>query len=201
MGVFSPGLPIMLPFILFAFVASITPGPTNILVLSNSARFGWRAVVPLILGACTGAALLVLLVGMGVGHSLLAIPNAQRVMAWVGVLWLTWLAWKIGAGPTDSIERQNSLPMGFIGGAALQLVNPKTWFMALAVVSVFSQRSPVSYLALVFFLISLPCLGSWALMGAGSSRWLTSPWRVKWMNRVLAVLLLLAAWIGFMDSV
>ncbi len=55
----------MLPFILFAFVASITPGPTNILVLSNSARFGWRAVVPLILGACTGAALLVLLVGMG----------------------------------------------------------------------------------------------------------------------------------------
>ncbi|MDU8645191.1 LysE family translocator [Pseudomonas syringae group sp. 26L6] len=191
----------MLPFILFAFVASITPGPTNILVLSNSARFGWRAVVPLILGACTGAALLVLLVGMGVGHSLLAIPNAQRVMAWVGVLWLTWLAWKIGTGPTDSIERQNSLPMGFIGGAALQLVNPKTWVMALAVVSVFSQRSPVSYLALVFFLISLPCLGSWALMGAGSSRWLTSPRRVQWMNRVLAVLLLLAAWIGFMDSV
>lgn len=134
----------MLPFIMYAFVASITPGPTNILVLSNSARFGWRAVVPLILGACTGAALLVLLVGMGVGHSLLAIPNAQRVMAWVGVLWLTWLAWKIGAGPTDSIERQNSLPMGFIGGAALQLVNPKTWVMALAVVSVFSQRSPVS---------------------------------------------------------
>ncbi|RMO59131.1 Amino acid transporter LysE [Pseudomonas amygdali pv. eriobotryae] len=38
-------------------------------------------------------------------------------------------------------------------------------------------------------------------MGAGSSRWLTSPWRVQWMNRVLAVLLLLAAWIGFMDSV
>lgn len=67
MGFFSPGLPIMLPFIMYAFVASITPGPTNILVLSNSARFGWRAVVPLILGACTGAALLVLLVGMGVG--------------------------------------------------------------------------------------------------------------------------------------
>ncbi|KPY85466.1 Transporter, LysE family [Pseudomonas syringae pv. tagetis] len=201
MGFFSPGLPIMLPFILFAFVASITPGPTNILVLSNSARFGWRAVVSLILGACTGAALLVLLVGMGVGHSLLEIPNAQRVMAWIGVLWLTWLAWKIGVSPTDSIERQKSLPMGFIGGAALQVVNPKTWVMALAVVSVFSQRNPVPYLALVFFLISLPCIGVWALMGSASTRWLTSPWRVQRMNRVLAILLLLAAWIGFMDSV
>ncbi|KAA8693571.1 MULTISPECIES: LysE family translocator [Pseudomonas syringae group] len=191
----------MLPFILFAFVASITPGPTNILVLSNSARFGWRAVVSLILGACTGAALLVLLVGMGVGHSLLEIPNAQRVMAWIGVLWLTWLAWKIGVSPTDSIERQKSLPMGFIGGAALQVVNPKTWVMALAVVSVFSQRNPVLHLALVFFLISLPCIGVWALMGSASTRWLTSPWRVQRMNRVLAILLLLAAWIGFMDSV
>lgn len=34
----------LLPFLLFAFVASITPGPTNILVLSNSARYGaWPA--------------------------------------------------------------------------------------------------------------------------------------------------------------
>ena len=52
----------LLPFMLFAFVASITPGPTNILVLSNSARFGFRATLPIILGACAGAALLVLVV-------------------------------------------------------------------------------------------------------------------------------------------
>lgn len=30
----------LLPFLLFAFVASITPGPTNILVLANSQHFG-----------------------------------------------------------------------------------------------------------------------------------------------------------------
>lgn len=30
----------LLPFLLFAFVASITPGPTNILVLSHSSRQG-----------------------------------------------------------------------------------------------------------------------------------------------------------------
>lgn len=30
----------------FALVASITPGPTNILVLSNSSRFGLLATVP-----------------------------------------------------------------------------------------------------------------------------------------------------------
>jgi threonine/homoserine/homoserine lactone efflux protein len=187
----------MLPFIVFAFVASITPGPTNILVLSNSARFGWRAVVPLILGACVAAALLVLAVGAGVGRSLLELPGAQRGMAWVAVGWLTWLAWKIFTSPTSALDRQASLPMGFIGAAALQIVNPKTWMMALAVASVFSQRSPVLHLAAVFFLVSLPCLGCWAVMGASSTRWLTSPRRLQWMNRALALLLLIAAWAGF----
>ena len=51
-------------FVLFAFVASITPGPTNILVLSNSSRFGLGAAMPIIFGACSAAALIVLLVGL-----------------------------------------------------------------------------------------------------------------------------------------
>ena len=50
----------LLPFVLFAFVASITPGPTNILVLSNSSRFGLGAAMPIIFGACSAAALIVL---------------------------------------------------------------------------------------------------------------------------------------------
>lgn len=40
----------LLPFLLFAFVASITPGPTNILVLANSQHFGVKNTVPAILG-------------------------------------------------------------------------------------------------------------------------------------------------------
>ena len=61
--------------VLFAFATSITPGPTNILVLSNSARFGLMAAVPIILGACASAAILVLLVGTGAGTSLIEWPE------------------------------------------------------------------------------------------------------------------------------
>ena len=64
-----PSFPTLLPFLLFAFVASITPGPTNILVLSNSARHGLAAAVPIIFGACASAATIVLLVGSGAGAS------------------------------------------------------------------------------------------------------------------------------------
>ena len=51
------------PFLLFAVVASITPGPTNILVLSNSQRHGLAAAWPIVLGACAAVAALILLLG------------------------------------------------------------------------------------------------------------------------------------------
>jgi threonine/homoserine/homoserine lactone efflux protein len=190
----------MLSFVLFAFVASITPGPTNILVLSNSARFGLTASLPIVLGACLGASALVLLVGTGAGRSLMQVPGAQSIMALAGVIWLSWLAWKIYRSPAEPVERSNpERRLGFWGAAGLQVVNPKTWMMALAVVSVFSQGS-VAHLALAFLLVSLPCLGCWALLGAGSARWLTSPTSMRWFNRGMAVLLLVSAWTGFFTS-
>ena len=95
--------PTLLPFLLFAFVASITPGPTNILVLSNSARYGFRAALPIVLGACMGAAGIVLLVGSGVGQSLAQMPRVQATMQWAGVAWLSYLSWQIFSAPAANI--------------------------------------------------------------------------------------------------
>jgi threonine/homoserine/homoserine lactone efflux protein len=192
----------MLAFILFAFVASITPGPTNILVLSNSARYGLKAAVPIIFGACAGAAGLVLLVGTGLGQSLVQAPGVQTAMQWIGVAWLTCLAWQIFSAPPRAIEVDRvEKPLGLIGAAALQLINPKTWMMALAVVSVFAgngdeRQSQVIALSLVFFLISLPCLGLWALLGIGSSRMFRSARAMQRFNRGMALLLLVATWLS-----
>jgi threonine/homoserine/homoserine lactone efflux protein len=194
--------PTLLPFLLFAFVASITPGPTNILVLSNSARYGLVAAVPIIFGACASAATIVLLVGSGAGASLTAWPFVQTAMQWIGVAWLSYLAWQIFNAPAEAVTTQNAdARLGLLGAAGLQLINPKTWMMALAVVSVFAgageQRlAHVMVLSLAFFLISLPCLGVWALLGAGSTRWLRSPRSMQRFNRSMALLLLGSAWLS-----
>jgi threonine/homoserine/homoserine lactone efflux protein len=194
--------PTFLPFLLFAFVASITPGPTNILVLSNSARYGLAAAVPIIFGACASAATIVLLVGTGVGSSLTALPIVQSTMQWVGVTWLSFLAWQIFSAPAVAIASRDAAErLGSAGAASLQLINPKTWMMALAVVSVFAGAGEqrllhVLYLSLAFFLISLPCLGVWALLGAGSARWLRSPRAMQRFNRCMALLLLGSTWLS-----
>lgn len=194
--------PTLLPFLLFAFVASITPGPTNILVLSNSARYGLGAALPIIFGACASAATIVLLVGTGAGSTLTAMPTVQRAMQWIGVAWLSYLAWQIYSAPAEALDAQDpNRRLGLVGAASLQLINPKTWMMALAVVSVFAgageeRLGHVLVLSLAFFLISLPCLGVWALLGAGSVRWLRSGRAARRFNRCMAVLLLGSAWLS-----
>ncbi len=191
----------LLPFALFAFVASITPGPTNILVLSNSARFGLAAAVPIILGGCSAAATIVLLVGLGAGEWLLGHPRIQQAMAWFGLAWLLYLAWQIARSPLGPIAADSAAKrLGSVGAASLQLVNPKTWMMAFAVVSLFAgaDAGAVGYAsyALLFFLISIPCLAAWALLGRGAVRVLRSAAHMRRFNQVMALLLVVSAWLS-----
>ena len=184
------------PFLLFCLVASITPGPTNILVLSNSARFGLPAALPIILGASGGALLIVWLMGLGLGQWLLQHALLRHLMAWAGVLWMGWQLAR-GSGPSlDS--RQAPSRMSVLAAAGLQWVNPKTWMMALAVVSLFSgphadARHYLGY-GLLFFLIPLPCMGCWALLGRGSARLFHAPRAQRGFDCTMAVLLVSSAW-------
>ena len=193
----------LLPFALFAFVASITPGPTNILVLSHSSRFGLATTVPIILGACAAAALLVLLVGTGLGDVLARHATLQTLLSWAGIAWLSWMAWQIFRAPAQAIDPDRPVEgprLGLAGAAGLQLVNPKTWMMALAVVSVFAGAEAdrtvrVLWLSLAFFAISIPCMTVWAYLGRGAARFCRSAVAIGRFNRVMAVMLLVSAWL------
>ncbi|MFJ4431190.1 LysE family translocator [Pseudomonas sp. NPDC089395] len=185
----------LLPFILFALVASISPGPTNLLILAHGARRGLRASVAPILAGCGAAAAVVLLVGLGLGELLLRHPLAQQLMSWAGVLWLSWLAWRILRSAGQPLDVSADKPFSAFSAASLQVVNPKVWMMAVAVIGVFAAPMlPVWQLALVFLLIALPCMTAWALLGVGSACWLQAPERLLWFNRGLAGMLLVSAW-------
>jgi len=194
-------MPSLLPFVLFALVATLTPGPTNILMLSHGARFGLRTTLPLVLGACLAAALIVLAVGLGLGEVLLRYPQIQRVLSLLGALWLSWLAWTLWRGAAEPLApAAGRAKLGPCGAALLQAVNPKVWMMAVAVVGVFTAGAPDRsargmQLSLIFLLMALPCMSLWAVLGAGSARLLCSPRRLCWLNRSLALLLLASTWL------
>lgn len=185
----------LLPFMLFALASSISPGPTNLLILAHGARQGLRASLAPILAACGAAAAIVLLVGLGLGEALLRHPIARQAMSWAGVLWLSWLAWRMLRSAGEPLDSAGGKLFGAASAASLQVVNPKVWMMAVAVIGVFAAPTlPVWQLALVFLLVAVPCMAVWALLGAGSARWLQAPGRLLWFNRGLAGVLLVSAW-------
>jgi threonine/homoserine/homoserine lactone efflux protein len=186
----------LLPFLVFALVASATPGPNNVMVFSAAATHGLRATIPLILGVAIGFGVLVAVVGSGLAGPLTRYPPLYTFLRWLGAGWLLLLAWNIARSGSKSltIKRASRGPMGFWGGSAFQWVNPKAWILALATTATYTVPghnlyAQVVMLALIFVLVSVPCVGMWAILGLGVSRFLESPSRLRAFNLVMAVLL------------
>lgn len=200
MTAFPIALVQLLPFVTFAFVASITPGPSNLLVLGNSARYGFLAALPIVWGSCAGSAALVLVVGFGVGGWLAAHPGVQVAMGWAGALWMSRLAWQIAFQARGTDKAVADKPTSGLTAAALQIVNPKAWGMALAVVSIFAGADAdirrYALLSGVFLLVSLPCMSVWAALGARAGSSVQSGTYAKAFNLVLGVALFAFAWVG-----
>ena len=105
-----------LPFILFASVASITPGPTNLLILGSAARFGLSIALAIAIGASLGASIMLLVVGLGLGELLAHAPLLQTAMTWAGAAWISWMACKLMR--TDAAGLDERVPADCIRLAA-----------------------------------------------------------------------------------
>ena len=171
-----------LSFSLFAFIASITPGPSNLISLVIGSRRGVTAALPFISGSSVSMALILWFSGIGFASFLASHPNLKLIMGYGGGLWVSWLAWKIFSVSPRKEDHPDFKPIGWVEGAGLQLVNPKAWMMALSTISIFSlpqadNVTHISWLTLIFFLIAIPCQCSWSWLGQstkqlkGFSRW------------------------------
>jgi threonine/homoserine/homoserine lactone efflux protein len=177
----------------FAFVMSITPGPNNVMLANSGANFGIRATMPHILGIVFGFSAMVVLVSAGLGSVLLAWPLLVPVMRWTGAAWMLWLGWKIATAPPVGSAAPRSV-LGFAGAAAFQWINPKAWLIALGAASEFTRPDmPLGVqlvrIGVVFFLVALPCMLVWVLLGRGAARLLQTPTQVRVFNVVMALLL------------
>lgn len=194
-----------LPYLLFAFVASITPGPTNILILTSSQRFGVKATLPAVFGACVSASLIVFISGAGAGQVLQDHPLVRTGMSWAGVLWLSWMSWQLFTAPAADLHSDAQRPFSARAAAMLQLINPKTWMMALAVVSLFAPHSgnplrEITLMSLAFLAISVLCLAAWTLLGKAVNRLFRTARSLVWFQRAMALCLLASAWAGLIGA-
>lgn len=137
--------------------------------------------------------------GLGLTAPLAAYPGVHYLLSAVGAAWLGWLAWRLfrSAGDPVSTAHANYPATGALTGAGLQVVNPKVWMMALAVVGVFApshaDASGATLRALIFLIVAFAGLLSWGVLGRYGVAWLGSGRQRRLCNRSMALLLVIAA--------
>ena|SRR5215813_9642084 len=184
-------------FVLFAVVAAVTPGPSNVMLMATGANAGVLRGFPCLFGVTTGMGLMMFLVPLGVGSVVLAHPAVLKAFNLGGAAYLLWLAWKVaGAGRIESAADRG--PVGYFSAAVFQWVNPKSWLVSVSAAGTFlsaAAGSPVAQAILfagLFVLAALPSCFVWLAFGAGVQRVLDSGRRLRAFNVSMAVLLVLS---------
>lgn len=190
-------------YCLFAFAASVTPGPNNLMLMASGMNYGVRATLPHLLGVSIGFLVLLLAVGFGLGALLQRLPVAQVVLHWLGAAYLLYLAWKTATASAplhalkDADRLQNpSKPMSFTAAVAFQWINPKAWMMAIGAFSTYlpgmAGSLAIWLLAGLFAAINAPCITTWALCGSALREFLSQSRYRRLFNVAMALLLVLS---------
>lgn len=184
-------------FLLFAVVAAVTPGPSNVMLTAAGANAGVLRGLPCLLGVIVGMGLMMFLVPLGLGSLVLAHPLVLRILNWGGAAFLLWLAWKIATSASLDAAAGGD-PVGFVGATLFQWINPKSWLVAASAAGTFlhadagSPLGQAAGLGGLFALAVLPSGFVWLAFGATVHHVLRTRGRLRAFNVTMGVLLALS---------
>ena len=176
----------------FAFVATVTPGPNNLMLLSSGANFGFRRTVPHMFGIVSGVSAMALLVGAGLMALFDAVPALYLVLKTLSAGYLLWLATRIATAAPVGDREARSQPMTFLQAVAFQWVNPKAWAMCLSAITLYAADRTFLSVAIVagaFAVVCFPAISIWAWLGTVVRQWLLSATRLRLFNITMGALL------------
>ena len=186
----------LLPFVVFAFVGSFTPGPNNMISTASGAAFGFARTLPQMLGVSVGFPAMLVALGLGLGEIFRQLPWLHEALRYLGAAFLLYLAWRVArAAGVEAVEAKR--PLTFLEAAIFQWLNPKAWTLALGALAAFTTPGldvgasllEVGLLAVLFGVIAFVALVIWCLFGVVIARALRNPRRQKMFQLSLAALL------------
>lgn len=164
---------------LFMVIASITPGPNNLMLLHGGLRRGFWACKQHLLGISVGCVSMAFFSYWGIAEILLHQPAMITVLRVLGSIYLVWLAWGMWQGgivPSEDNSNHTDknakwqLPLTIWQAIAFQYINPKAWMMIVMMPSIaiitgehpYADNVPIYVL---FFISNLACISVWAAGG------------------------------------
>lgn len=107
---------VLTSFALASFILAIAPGPDNIFVLTQSALYGVKKGIAVIIGLCLGILIQTLCLVVGLSAFISALPALMIVIKLIGVAYLCYLAYQ-AIKASLSLSRESSQAAASAAGA------------------------------------------------------------------------------------
>ncbi len=182
-------------FLTYAVVTAVTPGPNNIMSMSNGSRRGFKGALPFNFGILAGFSAMMILCTAFCSLLSTWIPRIKMPMLIVGACYMLYLAWETFHS-SDAIREDHSRD-GFLSGLLLQFVNPKIYIYCImsmeAYILPFYNGRPLLLLGFALLLAFIGFIFTllWSAFGS-IFKWLFSQ-HAKLVNTVMALLLVYCA--------
>lgn len=180
-------------FIIYCFIVTFTPGPTNIVILSTVHNYGPKKAMEYTYGATIAFGLLLGVSAMLNTVLITVIPKILIGMQIIGSLYMLYLAYQIYK--MDSSEPTDNKTGTFISGFLMQFLNPKVVLFTLTVIPSFvlpyySDTPAVTINVIVITIIGFLAFTTWVLFGAIFKQFLQKHEKV--VNVIMALCLVYA---------
>ena len=187
----------------YYFVMFATPGPNNAMLTASGIKFGFKRTLPHLIGIPFGHVIQITLVCLGLGSLFKKYPLIQFYLKWFCFFYLLYLGWKI-LGSFSNNDKETGRPLRFYEAALFQFINPKAWVVALTAATAFFPSDESFIVATAFVAITAPfiCFPSiciWAIFGSSIKSIIRNSKIKKYVEYLLAVLLVVTAVIIIID--
>ncbi|WP_321961816.1 LysE family translocator [Paraburkholderia sp. J7] len=192
-----------LSFLAAALVLVYTPGPVNVLTMSQALHAGWRRALPCVWGGTLAVLLQLALTALCLNSLLLISEHSLTFLRWLGAAYLVWLGckqWRSRSlagtdAPAEAADSESRRDL-FWRGFATSGLNPKTLLFFPSFFPQFmSADAPWSanrqylLLAATFALLFAGGVASMALFSHRLRHVLQRPRRMRAVNRLMGGLL------------
>ncbi|TMV45172.1 LysE family translocator [Paenibacillus mesophilus] len=155
-------------FLIYCMIATFTPGPTNIVILSTVHNFGAKKAMNYSYGATIGFGLL-LVISASLNTMLVTIiPKVLIVIQIIGSIYMFYLAYQIYK--TDTSNPTVNQPATLMSGFLMQFLNPKVILFSMTVIPSFilpyyNAIPAVATSIIAITLIGFSAFTTWVLFG------------------------------------
>ena len=184
----------LISLLLFGIVASLSPGPNNIMTSYTAFNFGVKKTIPTMLGVIIGWTILVIFLQVGSVIVFQKLEILQKIIRVLGSIYLLFIAYKISFS-SIKLKKTSPKPVTFLNTFFFQFVNPKSIIIALAAIAMFINpqenfiRDSI-ILTTIFFFMAVGSQAAWCLMGKYLRKFATSDKFIKNFNYTMSFLLI-----------